>query len=222
MYKFLNYSGLGGVGTYSQNYSIYCSYAVIASEFDAISDERIKMNMENLYTSIDILNKLRPVTFNYTNKNRHSNTLRYGLITQEVKCILPNIVNISYGVIDDINTEFNKSDIKIYDNNKVTLPLNNYYDIQQGDKIELCDIDDKGYTSNIRTVDICDISNNEFSFIDDKIDPNKYIYISEKHTNDFHAIDYIGLIPILIKGIQELNEKIILLESKITILESNK
>ena len=219
----MNYNGVGGVGTYSQNYSIYCSYAVVASEFDAISDERIKTNIENIYTSIDILNQLRPVTFNYKNKNKYTNSLRYGLIAQEVISILPNIVNISYGVIDDINTEFNKSDIKIYDNNKVTLPLNNYYDIQIGDKIELCDIDDKGYTSNIRTVDICDISNNnEFSFIDDKIDQNKNIYISGKHTNDFHAIDYIGLIPILIKGIQELTGEITILKNRITILESNK
>ena len=101
--------------------------------------------------------------------------------------------------------------------------MNNYYDIQIGDKIELCDIDDKGYTSNIRTVDICDISNNnEFSFIDDKIDQNKNIYISGKHTNDFHAIDYIGLIPILIKGMQELTGEITILKNRITILESNK
>ena len=108
---------------------------MVASEFDAISDERIKTNIENIYTSIDILTQLRPVTFNYKNITKYSNSLRYGLLAQEVKCILPNIVNISYGVIDDINTEFNKSDIKI-DDNKITLPLNNYYDIQQGDKIE--------------------------------------------------------------------------------------
>ena len=41
-YKFLNYSGIGGPGTYGQKYSIYCSYAVVASEFDAFSGERIK------------------------------------------------------------------------------------------------------------------------------------------------------------------------------------
>ena len=45
-YKFLNYSGIGGPGTYLQNYGIYCSYAVCASEFNAISDERIKTNIE--------------------------------------------------------------------------------------------------------------------------------------------------------------------------------
>ena len=46
--------------------------------------------------------------------------------------------------------------------------------------------------------------------------------MSGKHVDDFHSIDYQGLIPILIKSIQDLNEKINLLESKISILESNK
>ena len=45
--------------------------------------------------------------------------LRIGFIAQEIKQILPEIVNQSYGVIDNINTEFFINDIKI-DNNKVT------------------------------------------------------------------------------------------------------
>ena len=146
--------------------------------------------------------------------------LRIGLIAQELKKILPEIVNQSFGQIDNINTEFNIKDIKI-NNNIVTLQLNNL-DIQEGNKIEICDISEDGLTSNIRTVDVTNISNNEFSFIDSKIDTTKNIFISGKHVDDFHSIDYQGLIPILIKSIQELNEKINLLESKISILESNK
>ena len=86
--------------------------------------------------------------------------LRIGLIAHEIKEFLPEIVNQFYGQIDNINTEFNINDIKI-DNNKVTLQLNDL-DIQEGDKIEICDISQDGITSNTRTVDIIDISNNEF------------------------------------------------------------
>ena len=75
-------------------------------------------------------------------------------------------------------------------------------------------------SSNIRTVDTSNLFENEFSFIVSKIDTTKNIFISGKHVEDFHTIDYQGLIPILIKSIQELNEKINLLESKINILES--
>jgi hypothetical protein len=145
--------------------------------------------------------------------------IRFGLIAQEIKEFLPEIVNQSYGQIDNINTEFNINDIKI-DNNKVTLQLNNL-DIQEGDKIEICDINNDGITSNIRTVDIIDISNNEFSFIDSKLNNNN-LFISGKHVDDFHTIDYQALIPILINSVKELNDEIKILKDKINILESNK
>ena len=64
-------------------------------------------------------------------------------------------------------------------------------------------------------VDIIEVLNNEFSFIDSKTDRNKNLFISGKHIDDLNAIDYMGLIPILIKSNQELNERINLLESKI-------
>ena len=44
--------------------------------------------------------------------------LRIGLIAQEIKK-MPEIINQSYGQIDNLNTEFNITEIKI-ENNKVT------------------------------------------------------------------------------------------------------
>ena len=64
-----------------------------------------------------------------------SSNLRIGLIAQEIQQILPEIVNQSYGQIDNINTELNMTDIKL-DNDKVTLQLNNL-DIEVGDKVEI-------------------------------------------------------------------------------------
>ena len=66
----------------------------MASEFDALSNERIKTNIENSELSLDIIKQLRPVMFNYKNKNKYGTSIRYGLIAQEVKEILPSIVNI--------------------------------------------------------------------------------------------------------------------------------
>jgi len=73
----------------------------------------------------------------------------------------------------------------------------NTLDIKQGDKLEISDIDNDGITSNIRTVDTIEVTDNDFSFIDSKINTNKNLYISGKHVEDLHSIDYIGLIPIL-------------------------
>ena len=70
-------------------------------------------------------------------------------------------------------------------------------------------------TSNIKIANITSVNNKEFSFIDSKIDISKNLLISGKYVDNFMQIDYIGLISILIKGIQELTERINLLESKI-------
>ena len=115
-YKCLNSGGIGGPGTYTMNYNysiaIVCNFAVCASEYDAFSDERIKINIQNLCSSLDIILQLRPITFNYHNENKYGTNIRYGLITQQVKEIVPSIVNLLYGVIDNVNSEFNKKNIK--------------------------------------------------------------------------------------------------------------
>ena len=43
---------------------VYIVVTVMASEFDALSNERIKTNIANLESSLDIIKQLRPVTFN--------------------------------------------------------------------------------------------------------------------------------------------------------------
>ena len=63
------------------------------------------------------------------------------------------------------------------------------------------------------------MSNNNFSFIDSKIDTTKKLFISGKDVDDFHAIDYLALLPLLIESVQELNKNINFLESKIIILK---
>ena len=68
-----------------QNYSIYCSYAVCASEFNAISDQRIKTNIENLQLGLDIILQLKPVSYNYKNITRMGNNNKIGLIAQDVE-----------------------------------------------------------------------------------------------------------------------------------------
>ena len=84
-YKYLNYSGVGGPGTYTQNYSIYCSYANCASEFNAISAFHIKTNRNNLELGLNIIKQIIPVTYNFENKNKYGASIRYGLIAQEIK-----------------------------------------------------------------------------------------------------------------------------------------
>ena len=57
--------------------------------FSALSDERFKNNIETLEYCIEILNRIRPVSYNLNSTNAKS----YGVIAQEIEQILPEIVN---------------------------------------------------------------------------------------------------------------------------------
>lgn len=53
------------------------------------SDIRLKNNVKNITNGLEIINKLRPVSFTWKNNNKKT----IGFIAQEVEEILPNIVN---------------------------------------------------------------------------------------------------------------------------------
>ena len=65
------------------------------------SDKRLKKNITNMSSSLDVLDKLRPVSYNWNDKAKELNSnktddLDYGLIAQEVEEVLPEIVHNIY------------------------------------------------------------------------------------------------------------------------------
>jgi hypothetical protein len=60
-----------------------------AVDFNSVSDQSLKTNIQDINNSWTILNQLRPVSFDWKNMDKHS----YGFIAQEVEQILPSIVS---------------------------------------------------------------------------------------------------------------------------------
>lgn len=75
------------------------------------SDKKIKKNINTINKSIDIINKLRPVSFNYDNtivpQFVFNNSTNYGLIAQEVSNVLPDLVH-SIKVFSRLDSSGNK------------------------------------------------------------------------------------------------------------------
>ena len=71
----------------------------------SLSDERIKTDINNLADGLDIVKKLRPVTFKYNDTTVDENgkkgmggaddTVRYGFIAQEVEKVAPQYLETS-------------------------------------------------------------------------------------------------------------------------------
>ena len=59
-----------------------------ATQFNAFSDERLKENIKTIDNSLEKVNKLRGVNFNFKNSDT-----TMGLIAQEVKNIIPEVVD---------------------------------------------------------------------------------------------------------------------------------
>ena len=78
---------------------------VFSGDFNDTSDERLKENIQNIADNqINIVKQLRPVTFDWKEGNKGSDT---GFIAQEVKLLLPNDVHTVTGQDDDSHLGIN-------------------------------------------------------------------------------------------------------------------
>ncbi len=59
-----------------------------ATDFNSLSDATLKENITNITNATDIIDNIRPVSFNWKDNNKKS----YGVIAQEIEKVLPNLV----------------------------------------------------------------------------------------------------------------------------------
>lgn len=70
------------------------------------SDKRLKTDIVNLENSLSIINKLRPITFNYNELGKSLtgvDTKQYGFIADELGEVLPNLIGKVYDKYKSIN-----------------------------------------------------------------------------------------------------------------------
>lgn len=80
--------------TAAWNLGIYCVQDVLTNgSFVSNSDLRIKENIKEVHNSLDLVRKLRPVSYNKIDKIENGGRTEFGFIAQEVEEILPDAVN---------------------------------------------------------------------------------------------------------------------------------
>ncbi len=80
------------------NMSIHASNDIVANgSFVATSDKRVKENITVLHHSLDLIGRLRPVSYNKIDKVEQGSRLQYGFIAQEVEDVMPVTVNTGKG-----------------------------------------------------------------------------------------------------------------------------
>lgn len=198
----------GGTSTASGNaYSLTATGRIQAVEFDATSDARIKTNIHSLeqHQANYLLNNLSPKNYNFID-NIYEPRIRYGLIAQEVKEVLPEIVNymseyipniMSKAVIIDKNKYFLEKSIQIQNNLPTKIKLYYAYSDTVSESIEECEI--ISVSDNVYTINK-DIFENKTS--------TSTLFIYGEQIDDFHVLNYEQIIPILISGYQKQQNEI--------------
>jgi len=103
-YGYLSTGGAGTGGSGTVNTSIWASDRIVAGEFNATSDMRIKRNIKPLENnSLAKLAKIQIVS--YTKLSVNGSTNEIGVLGQEIEKILPDAVKISEGDIYNDSTK---------------------------------------------------------------------------------------------------------------------
>ncbi len=212
-YGFLNSSGSTGQGSGSNPYSIKASDRIMASEFNAVSDQRIKTNINssNISTDLEKVKQLRLTQYNYIDSISKERKSQKGFIAQEVEKILPEAVNISSGFVPDIfvlATTIKKQE------DKTLIEIPKEHKLQKGDLLRL--ITPAG---QIET-EVTEVSSSQsFTVKLDGIPESIFVY--GKKVDDFRAVNYDYIFSTGIGAIQELSKQNEELKAEISSLKSD-
>ena len=186
--------------------SIYASQIIFAANYVLASDERIKRDITDLPSTLVLIDKIKPKTYKYRD-TAQGDRITYGFIAQELEQVLPEAILTTREKIPNI--------MKTADVSGGVFTLEEATDLIEGDDIAIYDEDNKQY--NVKITEL--ISDKSFK-IDMVEDLQDQFFIYGKFVNDFKAIEHNDLLPVMIKGIQELNAKNKALEDRLAILEA--
>ncbi len=202
-YGYLNSSGLTGTYSGTSTYSIKVSNRIMASEFNAVSDKRVKTNFEisNSLNDLQILNQLEVTNYSYIDTVAKGDEVRLGFIAQQVETVFPQAINKSTNYIPNI---YKPSNNVVFDSvsNTQTITLLDNHNLQKGDMIKLIS-NDKIYEREVIEV----LSATEFK-VKTTLKTNNQLFVFGKQVNDFRAVDYDRIFVLGISAIQELYKEL--------------
>lgn len=210
-YGFLNRNGASATNiSYTELYSIQADQRIRASEFNAISDVRIKKGITSLNTTNQLsdLNRLRVVNYSYIDQLTNGNKTKTGFIAQEVEGINNQFVNQS---ADFIPSVFALAKLANVENTTLQVNTDTPHGFKKGDEVKFFA---EGKKEIIKTIDEVK-SPNEFT-VKGWDAPTENLFVYGKKVNDFRAIDFDQITALSVGAIQELSKQVEMLKRENT------
>jgi hypothetical protein len=189
--------------TQSHNYSIIASDRIWASEFNAVSDRRIKeiVGHSSSKEDLTLIQKLRVTDYRMVDKVKDGNSVHKGFIAQEVEKVIPEAVSISPGFIPNI---FAPALVDQFDTKGkcVTLSLTNSHSLKVGDIIRVF-ADESTQELTVQSV------KSPKSIVIGPLEKSpRQVFVYGQKVSDFRSVNYDRIFTTGISAIQELAKQV--------------
>ena len=197
--------------------SIYASSRVLASEFDAFSDIRIKniAGVSNATNDLKIINALQITDYTMKDKVKYGNQTFKKVIAQEVEKIYPQVVSNHTGFIPNVYQTTAK--ITQTTNGYSLHFAGNHHISNKAQKLQVL-IEGE---SSMQQVQIIAVPSASEVVINAQAMKSDKIFVYGEEVDDFRTVDYEGLTTLNISATQELS-KLLKEQEKINQIQSKK
>lgn len=201
------YSSGDGVES-DQQISIYASRPILAKEFYAFSDSRIKtdFNRSNIAADLATLKQIQVTDYRYKDPFQYGNEVKKGIIAQEVEAVFPQAVNKHTDYITDI---FAMPKEVSLDEKTLKVSMEKAHGLANGDMLRLITPTEVVETA----VEVLD--NNTF-IVKDWAKDSKEVFVYGKKVDDFRAVDFDRLTILSISSIQQLCKEMEVMKNELS------
>jgi len=219
--QFRAYVNSGGVNTGDWNlnypYAIRANGYILAWQYNAISDQRIKqiLGRSDPRTDLELVRQLQVTDYRHIDTLANGAETKKGFIAQEVRQVVPEAVSATANFIPSIYALATSAEVNLGQKTLV-LTLTEPHGLTVGDQVRL-------YTSNHvveRTVTGIP-SERQFVVSDWDEDVDLGVFVYGKYVTDYLTLDYDRLFTAGIGAIQELAKQVEAKEARISDLEAD-
>lgn len=213
----------GAANNIIPNVSIVASNRILASEFDAFSDARIKdvAGISNTARDLQTISRLKITDYTFKDKIKYGDKPFKKVIAQQVEEVYPQVVSKHTDFIPNV---YQLSDKIEKAGNGYLIHFTGSHHISPGAKnLQLILPDEQ----EMKQFDIVSIPSANEVIVDATELKAERVFVYGEKVNDFRTVDYEGLITLNISATQELYKQlkkqaalIMLLEKRLLMLES--
>ncbi|MGE0635880.1 MAG: beta strand repeat-containing protein [Bacteroidia bacterium] len=202
--------------TTTRNVSIKANGTIWATAgFISASDVRAKENISSLSpaTSIELINKINPVNYNWIDKSKSGSSMETGFIAQEIEVLYPAAISKGIDVLPNI-----VSFAKVENQTATTFSicLNKDAAINTGDNVKIITA-----AGAEQMLPVTEVNNGLITFAKqgkDLMEDEVFVYGVEVH--DFRTVDYNQIFTLNVSATQELSKQLKVAQAEIEALKN--